>query len=118
MTPLKLTAAKNKWTGFLLRVRRKVATLKAICNNPGKQGRLAIMTTRLAESWQEYENSQQDVLGLVTKDEVENEQVTFIKMEEIYKAAINDANGIIKGNLRAEEGRDSLNERTVHLTRA
>ena len=107
MTPLKLTAAKNKRTGFLLRVRRKVATLKAICNDPGRQNKLAIATTRLAESWQEYENSQQDVLGLVTEDELGSEQVTFIEMEDTYEAAIDEANGIIKGKLRAEEGRDS-----------
>ena len=84
MAPLKLTATKNKQTDFLLRVRRKVTTLKVICNDPEKQeqGRLARATTRLAETWQEYDNSQQDVLGLITEKEVEAKQVTFIEMED------------------------------------
>ena len=87
MTPLTLTAAKNKQTGFLIRVRRKVATLKAICNDPGKQDRLAIASTRLTESWQEYENTQQDVLGLVTEDEVEKEQVTYISRGDLSRSS-------------------------------
>ena len=71
MDPL-LTVAKSKRTGFLLQVRRKVTTLKAICNDPEKQeqDRLSSATARLTELWQEYENSQQDVLGFVTEDEV------------------------------------------------
>ena len=52
MAPL-LTVAKNRQTHFLLRFRKKVATLKAICNNPDKQEqeRLSMTTTRLAETW-------------------------------------------------------------------
>ena len=66
-------------------------TLKAICNNPEKKGqdRLPRATARLAETWQEYENSQQDVLSLIT----ENETVVGV------------ANEIIKGKLRTMEGR-------------
>ena len=90
MATLTLSAAKNRRTGFLLRVRRKVTTLKAICNDPEKQGqcRLLRATARLAETWQEYKNSKQDVLGFVNKDEVENEQVTFLEMEDSYECAI------------------------------
>ena len=84
MAPLTLTAAKNKQTDFLFRVRRKITTLKVICNDPEKQeqGSLARATARLAETWQEYDSSQQDVLGLVTENKVEAEQVTFIEMED------------------------------------
>ena len=111
MTPTKLTAARSRRTGFWLRVRRKVPTLKAIGNNPGEHGRRVSATTRLAESWQEYKKSQQDVLGLITENEVEDEQVTFIEMEETYEAAIDEA----KGKLKAEEGRDLQLEQTIHL---
>ena len=82
MTPLKLTAAKKKWTGFLHRIKRK-----AICDDPGEQDRLAIAFTRLTESWQEYENTQQDVLGLVTEDEVEKEQVTYISRGDLSRSS-------------------------------
>ena len=60
---------------------------------------------RLAETWQEYDSSQQDLPGLVTEKELEAEQLTFIEMEDIYKDAIDEENGIIKGKLRAAEGR-------------
>ena len=53
-------------------------------------------TTRLAETWQKYEDSQQDVLDLVTKDEVEDELVIFFKMEDTYEATIDKANKISK----------------------
>ena len=90
MTSLPLTFAKSKETDFLKAVREVVATLKAICNEPEKQeqDRLSTATTRLAETWKKYEDSKQVVLGLVTKDEVEDEQVTFFEMEEIYETAI------------------------------
>ena len=65
MATLTLSAAKNRRTGFLLRVRRKVTTLKVICNDPEKQvqDRLSSATARLAETWQEYENSQKPFLA-------------------------------------------------------
>ena len=87
-----LSAAKNKRTDFVLRVRRKVKTLEVICNDPEKQE-----YGRLAETWQEYENSQQVVLDLITENEVEAEPVTFIEMEDTYEATVDKANGIIKG---------------------
>ena len=37
----------------------------------------------------------------VAKDEVEDEVVTFTKMEEIYETAIDEAKKINKGKLRA-----------------
>ena len=96
-----LTAAKNRQTGFLLRIRRKVATLKVICNDPEKQGhdRLCGATAGLAETWQKYESSQQDVLGLVTKDEVDSKQAAYLKMQDSYEAAIDEAKKIIKDKL-------------------
>ena len=102
MANLTLPAAKNRQTGFLLRVRRKIATLKDICNDPEKQGqdRLPRSTARLAETWQEYENSQQNVLVLVTEDKVENKPVTYLEMEDSYEAAIDEAKKITKGKLK------------------
>ena len=41
---------------------------------------------------------------------MEDEQATFIEMEEIYKTAIDDANRIIKGEFRAPQP-----ERAVQL---
>ena len=74
-----LNVAKNKRTGFLTGVRRKIASLKAICEDPEIQelDRLSTATERLVEAWKKYENSHQEVLGLVTEDEVEDEQATF-----------------------------------------
>ena len=88
MAPLPLTVAKNMHTHFLLRVRRKIATLKAFGKDPEilELDRLSTATGRLEEAWRRYENSQQDVLNLVAEDKVEGEQVTFIEMKEIYEA--------------------------------
>ena len=73
-------------------------------------------TERLAEAWQKYESSQQDSLGLVAEDEVVDEQVTFTEMEEIYEAAIDEANKIIKGEFGADdEDRDPRPERAIQL---
>ena len=72
-------------------------TLKAISNDSGKHDRLVSATTWLAESCQEYENSQQIVLGLITENEVNDGQATFIEMEETSRAAIDEANRIIMG---------------------
>ena len=118
MANLTLTGAKNRRTGFLLRFRRKVTTLKAICNDPENQGqdRLPRATARLAETWQEYENSQQDFLGLVTEDKVENKKVTFLEMEDNYEAAIDEAKKITKRELKVEEGSGSQLDRAVRLT--
>ena len=70
MDPLTLTAAKNKQTNLLLILRRKVLTLKVICNEPEKQkqGRLARTAARLALTWQDYENSQLVVIGLIAEN--------------------------------------------------
>ena len=74
MAPLPLTVAKNKRTGFLTGVKKKIATLKAICEDPPETqelDRLSTATERLVEAWKKYEISHQDVLGLETEDEVE-----------------------------------------------
>ena len=85
MAPLPLTIAKNKRIGYLLGVRRKIASLKEICDDPEKQeqDRLFTATAGLAEAWRKYESSQQDILGLIAEDEDEvvDEQVTFIEIE-------------------------------------
>ena len=88
MAPLPLTVAKNKRTGFLPRVRRKIVNLKAICDDPEvlELDKLSTALERLVEAWRKYENSQQDVLGLVAEDKFVNEQFTFTEMEEIYEA--------------------------------
>ena len=89
-----LTVAKNRRTGYLLGVKKRIASLKLVCNDPERQeqGRLSTATARQAEAWQKYECSQQDVLGLVAEDEVVDEQVTFSGMGEAYEAAIDEAN--------------------------
>ena len=108
MAPLPLNVAKNKRTGL----RRKLANVRAICNDPEdlELNKLSTASIELAETWQKYEDSQQDVLGRVTEDEVEDEQVTFIEMEEIYESAINEVNRIIK-----DKGRAPRSERVVQL---
>ena len=53
---------------------------------------------------------------MVAEYEVAEEQVTFIKMEEAYEAAIDDAKKIIKGERRADKvGRTPQPERAVQL---
>ena len=45
------------------------------CDPPGhlqELDRLSTATERLVEAWKKYENSHQEVLGLVTEDEVED----------------------------------------------
>ena len=110
MSPLSLTVAKNKRTGFRLRVRKKIATLRTICDDPEvlELDKLSTALDRLMEAWRMYENSNLEVLGIVLEDEVEDEQATFSEMEENYNAAINKAKKIIKGEFGADdEDRDS-----------
>ena len=104
IAPLPLTVAKSKQTDFLKTVREEVVTLKAICKDPEKQeqDRLSTATARLAETWQKYEARCQGVLGLVTKDQVEDELAIFFELEEFYEAAIDKANKISK---RREDSR-------------
>ena len=108
MAPLPLNVAKNKQTGFLTGLRRKLANVKAICNGPEdlELDKLSTASDRLEEAWRKYENSQQGVLGLVLEDEVEDEQATFNKMKEIYEAAIDEAKRIIKCKFEAEDERN------------
>ena len=70
MAPLPLNKAKNKRTGFLTRFRRKLANVKAICDGPEdlEVGKLSTASDKLTETWQKYEDSQQDVFGLITGD--------------------------------------------------
>ena len=67
MAPLLLTEAKNKLFGYLLGVNKKIPALKDTWDNPEKQeqDRVSTVTARLEEAWKKYEESQQDVLGLV-----------------------------------------------------
>ena len=67
MAPLPLNVAKNKRTGFLKGVRRKIANLKAICDDPEvlELDKLSTASERLVEAWKKYKNSPQEVLGLV-----------------------------------------------------
>ena len=78
MNPLPLTIARNRRTGFPLGVRRRIATLKAVCDEP-EVLKLVKLTTarRLVEAWRKYANSHQVVLGLVLEDKVEDEKVAL-----------------------------------------
>ena len=98
MASLQLTIAKNERFGCLLGVNRKITALKDICNDPEKQeqDRVSTATARLEEAWKKYDESQQDVLGLVSEDQVGNELVIFVKLEEIYEAAVDETNKIRK----------------------
>ena len=52
MAPQPLTVAKNRRTGYLLAVKRNIASLKKVCNDPERQEQegLSTMTARLAEA--------------------------------------------------------------------
>ena len=54
MAPPPLDIAKNKQTSFLIRLRRKLANVKAICDVPEalEQDRLSAALARLADAWQ------------------------------------------------------------------
>ena len=112
MAPLPLNVAKNKRTSVLTELRKKLANVMAICNDPEnlELNKLSTALNGLAETWQKYEESQQDVLGHVIEDEVDDEQVTFIEMEDIYKSAIDEINRITK-----DKGRAPRSERAVQL---
>ena len=71
---------------------------------------------QLAETWQENENSQQTVLGLVTKDKIESEQITFLQMKDSYEAAIDEVKKITKGELKVEGVSSSQLDRALRLT--
>ena len=117
MASLPLTVTKNRRLSYLLHVRRRIANLNAICD-PGvlELNKRSTALERLAEAWQKYESSHQDVLSMVAEDEVAEEQVTFIKMEEAYEAVINDARKIIEGEHRAGDvNRTPQHERPVQL---
>ena len=83
MALLPLNVAKNKRTGFLTGVRRKIANLKANCEDTEvlKLDKLSTALERLEEAWKKYENSHQEVLGLVLEDKVEDEQANLSEME-------------------------------------
>ena len=88
MDPLMLTAAKNKQTNLLLRVRSKVPTLKVTCNDPERQeqGRLARATASLAETWHEYNNSQQEVAA---KDVVKQGSMPGLRDKGLNRSSCN-----------------------------
>ena len=105
MASLPLTIAKTKRLGYLLGVSKKITALREVCDDMEKQkqerDRVPTATAGLEEAWQKYEESQQDVLGLVTKDQVGDEVGIYVEMEEIYEAAVDKANKISK------KGKDS-----------
>ena len=118
MAPLPLTVAKNKRTGFLTSVKKKIVTLKAIGEDPEilELDRLSTATGRLVEEWKKYENSHQEVLSLVMKDEVEDEQATFSDAEDNYEAAINEVNKLLKSKFRpVDDDRVQPPERAAQL---
>ena len=101
MDPLPLNVAKNRQTGFLTRLRRKITNVKAVSAGPGdlELDKLSTAWDILEEALRNYENSQQEVLGLVLEDEVEGKQVTSIEMA--IEAAIDKAMKIIRGEFEA-----------------
>ena len=112
-----LTVTKNTRLGYLMRVRRRIANLKDTCN-PGvlKLDKRSTASERLAEAWQKYKSSHQDVPGMVVEYEIVDDQATFIKMEEAYKSATDNAKKTIKGERRADDaGRTLQPERAAQL---
>ena len=110
----KVTVAKNKRTGFLLRVRKKIATLKAICDDREvlKLDKLSTSSDRMKEAWRTYESSQLDVLGLLAEYEVEDEQVTFTKMKESYEAVKAEVNEHCQSGEQEEADQEGSYPRT------
>ena len=108
MAPQPLIAAKSRRMGYLLSTKRRIAAIKEVCDEPERQepDELFIMTIRLADAWQKFESSQQDILNLIIEDKVADEQVTFIEMERTYETASDKANAIVRNILRAEEGKN------------
>ena len=105
MAPPSLNVDKNMRTNLLRRFRRKIAKVKDTCNVSDvlDLDKLSTASEALAEAWQRYENSHQDVLVLLTEDKVSDEQTTFIEMEEAYEVAINEARKIIKGKRQTDD---------------
>ena len=93
MTTLRMTAAKNRQTGLLLRARRKVAALKAICKDSEEQepSRVATSTARVEEAWLTYKEGQQDVLAIAAEDQDDDELAIFGKFKEICENALDKA---------------------------
>ena len=112
MALLSLIAAKNRRLGCRRGVNRRITYLKAVCGSdvldPHRQ---SIALERLVKAWLAYENSHQDVLGMVVEYKVENEQVAFLEMEGAYEAAIDNAKKTIRGKHRTAQP-----ERTAQLT--
>ena len=118
MDPLPLNAVKNKQTSILTGLRRKVANVKTICDDPEvlQLDKLSTASDRLEKAWRKYEKSQQEVLGFFLEDEVANEQITFTEKEESYEAAIDKAKKIIRVELKAEDERNLQPEQALQLT--
>ena len=59
MAPLPLNTANKQRTGFLTGLRRKLASVKAICDGPEdlELDKLSTASDRLEEVWRKYENS-------------------------------------------------------------
>ena len=70
MEPLSLSAAKNMRTGFLTGLRKRLANIKDIFDDPEnlELEKLSKALDRLDEAWMKYENNNMEVLGLILED--------------------------------------------------
>ena len=58
----------------------RIANLKAVCGSDVLElHRQSTASERLAEVWQRYERSHQDILGMVSENKVDNVQVAFLE---------------------------------------
>ena len=107
MKPLLLNDAKNRGTGFLTGLRKRLTNIKDIFDDPEnlELDKLATASDRLEEAWMKHENNNLEVLGLILENKVENEQAAFNNMQENYEPAIDEARRIIKGKVKAEDER-------------
>ena len=97
IAPLSLIATKNRRLGCRRGVSRRITNLNAVCSSDVLEPhRQFIALEKLAEAWLAYENSHQNVLGMVAEYQVDNEQVAFLEMEGAYEAAINNAKKTIR----------------------
>ena len=77
MTPLPLTAARNRRTDFLLGVRRRIATINAVCDNPEVLKVVELTTVR------RYANSHQEVLEMkLMRGVLEHHQKSCLPKEQ------------------------------------
>ena len=75
MEPLSLNAAKNRRTDFLTGLRKKLANVKDIFDDPEnlELDHLSTASDRLEEAGIKYKNNNLEILSLIPEDKVENE---------------------------------------------